>query len=108
MNVRPMANSPPSREVATSTTSDRFVLEDVPEFQGLPDEEWVAEPDRARLEQLLNSSAKAAADAVRDKVETTREMNLHYDHPILMLQHMVARGLHLHGQIADLARRASA
>ena len=102
LNVRPMANSPSVAELFAHIHYVRsvFVLEDAPEFsKRLPDEEWVAEPDRARLEQLLNSSAKAVADAVRNKVETTREMNLHYDHPILMLQHMVWHEGYHHGQI---------
>jgi uncharacterized damage-inducible protein DinB len=102
LNVRPMANSPSIAELFAHIHYVRsvFVLEDAPEFsKRLPDEEWVAEPDRARLEQLLNSSAKAVADAVRNKVETTREMNLHYDHPILMLQHMVWHEGYHHGQI---------
>jgi uncharacterized damage-inducible protein DinB len=102
LSVRPMANSPSVAELFAHIHYVRavFVLEDAPEFsKRLPDEEWVAEPDRARLEQLLHSSAKAVADAVRNKVETTREMNLHYDHPILMLQHMVWHEGYHHGQI---------
>ena len=102
LDVRPMANSPSIAELFAHIHYVRsvFVLEDAPEFsKRLPDEEWVAEPDRARLVQLLNSSAKAVADAVRNKVETTREMNLHYDHPILMLQHMVWHEGYHHGQI---------
>jgi uncharacterized damage-inducible protein DinB len=102
LDVRPMANSPTIAELFAHIHYVRsvFVLEDAPEFsKRLPDEEWVAERDRARLVQLLNTSAKAVGDAVRNKVETTREMNLHYDHPILMLQHMVWHEGYHHGQI---------
>ena len=102
LNVRPMANSPSVAELFAHIHYVRsvFVLEDAPEFSTrLPDEEWVAEPDRDRLVQLLNNSARAVADAVRNKVETAREMNLHYDHPILMLQHMVWHEGYHHGQI---------
>ena len=102
LNVRPMANSPSVAELFAHIHYVRsvFVLEDAPEFsKRLPDEEWVAEPDRERLVQLLTNSAKAVADAVRNKVETAREMNLHYDHPILMLQHMVWHEGYHHGQI---------
>jgi hypothetical protein len=38
---------------------------------------------------MLNDSAKAVRDAVKSGVETGREMNLHYDHPILLLQHTI-------------------
>jgi uncharacterized damage-inducible protein DinB len=77
-----------------------FVFEDAPEFaRKLPEEEWVAERDPRRIEQMLNDSAKAVRDAVRSKVEAGRAMNLHYDHPILLLQHMIWHEGYHHGQI---------
>ena len=56
-----MANSPSIAELFAHIHYVRsvFVLEDAPEFsKRLPDEEWVAEPDRARLAQLLNKQRK--------------------------------------------------
>jgi hypothetical protein len=44
---------------------------------------WVVEPDPGRIAQMLNDSAKAVRDAVKSRVEAGRDMNLHYDHPIL-------------------------
>jgi uncharacterized damage-inducible protein DinB len=77
-----------------------FVSEDAPEFAGdLPKEEWVAERDPDRIAQLLNDSAKAVRDAVKGSVEAGRDMDLHYDHPILLLQHMVWHEGYHHGQI---------
>jgi len=38
-------------------------------------------------------------DAVKSKLEAGREMNLHYDHPILLLQHMLWHEGYHHGQI---------
>ena len=77
-----------------------FVSEDAPEFASeLPREEWAGEPDPGRMAQLLNDSAKAVRDAVKSRVEAGREMNLHYDHPILLLQHMVWHEGYHHGQI---------
>jgi uncharacterized damage-inducible protein DinB len=77
-----------------------FVLEDAPEFAGnLPEEEWVVERDPDRIAHMLNDSAKAVRDAVKSRVETGREMNLHYDHPILLLQHMVWHEGYHHGQM---------
>jgi hypothetical protein len=49
----------------------------------VPEEEWVDERDPGRIAQMLNDSAKAVRDAVKSRVEAGRDMNLHYDHPIL-------------------------
>src|SRR5438309_2027775 len=77
-----------------------FVAEDVPELAGdVPKEEWVAEPDRERMAQLLQNSAQAVRDAVKNRVEAGREMDVHYDHPILLLQHMIWHEGYHHGQI---------
>jgi hypothetical protein len=64
-----------------------FVFEDAPVFaRKLPDEEWMTERDLRRMEQMLNESAEAVRNAVKGRVEAGREMDLHYDHPILLLQ----------------------
>jgi len=84
-----------------------FVLEDAPEFaRELPAQEWVAAPDRRRIAQMLNESAKTVRDAVKGKVEKGEAMNLHYDHPILFLQHMIWHEGYHHGQI-KLALKAA-
>src|SRR5260370_36641261 len=67
-----------------------FISEDAPEFaRDLPEEEWMDERDPDRLRQMLNDSAKAVPGAVRSRVEAGQDMNLHYDHPILLLHHMI-------------------
>lgn len=77
-----------------------FVFEDAPEFVEKPPEgEWVMERDRDRIASMLNDSARVLRDAVRDRVESGREMKRHYDHPILMLQHMVWHEGYHHGQV---------
>ena len=77
-----------------------FISEDVPELTvDLPREEWAAEPDPDRMAQLLNDSAKAVRDAVESRVEAGRAMDIHYDHPILLLQHMIWHEGYHHGQI---------
>jgi uncharacterized damage-inducible protein DinB len=77
-----------------------LVSEDAPEFAGkLPEEEWVVERDAGRIAEMLNESAKAVRDAVKSRVESGRAMNLHYDHPILLLQHMVWHEGYHHGQM---------
>lgn len=77
-----------------------FVSEDAPEFaRDLPEEEWMAEPDPDRIAQMLNESAKVVRDAVKGRLEAGRSMDLHYDHPILLLQHMLWHEGYHHGQI---------
>src|SRR3954470_2552994 len=77
-----------------------FVFEDAPEFaRELPKQEWGAERDTDRISQMLNESARAVRDAVKNRVETGSEMNLHYDHPILLLQNMIWHEGYHHGQI---------
>ena len=65
----------------------------------VPQEEWVDERDPDRIAQMLNDSAKAVREAVRGRLEAGRDMDLHYDHPILLLQHMLWHEGYHHGQI---------
>lgn len=77
-----------------------FVQEDTPELtRETPAEEWTAERDPARMEQMLNMSAIAVRDSVKNRIVSGREMNVHYDHPILLLQHMIWHEGYHHGQI---------
>ncbi len=77
-----------------------FVSEDAPEFaRKLPETEWKAELDPGRIVAMLNDSAEAVREAVKGRVQAGREMDLHYDHPILLLQHMVWHEGYHHGQI---------
>jgi len=77
-----------------------FVSEDAPEFaRDLPEEEWKDERDPGRIGGMLNESARAVRTAVMSRVEAGQEMNLHYDHPILLLQHMIWHEGYHHGQI---------
>jgi uncharacterized damage-inducible protein DinB len=102
LEVRAMEGSPSIAELFTHIHYVRlvFVSEDAPEFaRNLPEEEWAVERDRGRIAQILNDSAKAVRDAVNSRVETGRDMNLHYDHPILLLQHMIWHEGYHHGQM---------
>lgn len=55
---------------------------------------------------MLNESARAVCEAVKNRIETGQEMKEHYDHPILFLQHMVWHEGYHHGQI-KLALKAA-
>ncbi len=102
LQARAMEGSPSVAELFTHIHYVRlvFVSEDAPEFAAeVPREEWAAEQDPDRIAELLNHSAKVVRDAVKNKVESGAEMDLHYDHPILLLQHMIWHEGYHHGQI---------
>ena len=102
LEARAIEGSPSVAEMFTHIHYVRlvFISEDAPEFPtSLPKEEWVAERDPRRIAQMLEESAKAVREAVSIKLEADREMNLHYDHPILFLQHMIWHEGYHHGQI---------
>jgi uncharacterized damage-inducible protein DinB len=102
LEAKAMEGSPSIAQLFTHIHYVRlvFVFEDAPEFAGsLPEEEWAIERDRERIAQMLDESAKAVRDAVKSRVEAGRDMNIHYDHPILLLQHMIWHEGYHHGQM---------
>ncbi len=106
LDARAMKGSPSVAEMFTHIHHVRlvFISEDAPEFaRPMPEQtlegEWKAEHDRGRIVQMLDESAKAVRDAVKGRLQTGREMDLHYDHPILMMQHMIWHEGYHHGQI---------
>ena len=102
LETQAMESSPSVAELFTHVHYVRlvFVLEDAPEFaRPVPEDEWVVERDRDRIAQMLNESAKAVADAVRGRLLSDRDMDVHYDHPLLLLQHMLWHEGYHHGQI---------
>jgi uncharacterized damage-inducible protein DinB len=109
LEARALSGSPSVAELFTHIHFVRlvFISEDAPEFaRDLPEEEWMDERDPGRITQMLNDSAKAVRDAVRGRLEAGQDMNLHYDHPILLLQHMLWHEGYHHGQI-KLALKAT-
>jgi uncharacterized damage-inducible protein DinB len=102
MDVRPAADSPSIAELFSHMHYVRavFVAEDAPEITvEVPTGEWTAEHDRDRLAAMLTASAAAVRDAVRARLNSGRAMDRHYDHPILMLQHLIWHEGYHHGQI---------
>jgi len=102
LEARAMEGSPSIAEMFTHIHFVRlvFVLEDAPEFaRSLPEQEWAAERDPDRIAQMLKESAKVVRDAVENGVDAGRDMKLHYQHPILMLQHMIWHEGYHHGQM---------
>jgi uncharacterized damage-inducible protein DinB len=102
LDARAMEGSPSVAELLTHIHYVRlvFVSEDAPEFAApLPAKEWAVEPDSSRIAEMLSDSAKVVRDAVQGRLEASRGMDLHYDHPILLLQHMIWHEGYHHGQV---------
>ena len=102
MDARATPTSPSVAEMFAHMDYVRraFVQEDAPEISvTVSRNEWTADPDRERLAQLFDESAAAVAEAVRSRLLAGRDMDRHYDHPILLLQHMVWHEGYHHGQI---------
>ena len=109
LEARALENSPSVAELFTHIHYVRlvFVAEDAPEVAtNVPEQEWVDERDPARIAEMLTESAAAVREAVRRRVEAGRDMDLHYDHPILLLQHMLWHEGYHHGQM-KLALKAA-
>jgi uncharacterized damage-inducible protein DinB len=76
------------------------VFEEAPEFaRDVPEQEWMIERDPDRIAQRLTESAEAVRDAVKGRVLAGRDMDLNYDHPILLLQLLLWHEGYHHGQI---------
>lgn len=108
LDAKAMESSPSIGELFAHINYVRlvFVSEDAPEFERAVPEEWATERDPARIEQMLDESAKTVREAVKGRVESRRNMNTHYDHPILFLQHMLWHEGYHHGQM-KLALKAA-
>jgi uncharacterized damage-inducible protein DinB len=77
-----------------------FVSEDAPEFTGkMPAGEWRDERDPNKIEEMLNESAATVRLAVKSRWGAGRQMDIHYDHPVLLLQHMIWHEGYHHGQM---------
>lgn len=102
MDARAAAGSPTVAQMFTHINYCRLVFaeEDAPEFaKPVPSGEWRSERDRDRLAAMLDESADVVRDAVAGRLRAGRGMDRHYDHPILMLQHMIWHEGYHHGQI---------
>jgi uncharacterized damage-inducible protein DinB len=109
LEARAMEGSPSVAGMFMHIHYGRLILvsEDAPEFsRTLPEGEWRGERDPGRIAQMLNESAKAVREAVKGRLDAGRQMDLHYDHPILFLQHMIWHEGYHHGQIKLALKRA--
>jgi uncharacterized damage-inducible protein DinB len=106
LEANAMAGSPSVAKLFTHIHDVRyfFVSQTAPEFASNIPELFQegAEHNPARITQMLNDSAKAVRDAVKSRIKAGQKLkgkNVTYDHPILLLQHMLwHEGYHV-GQI---------
>lgn len=109
LEARAMDSSPSVTQQFMHIHHERLisVFEEAPEFaSGVPAEEWMDERDADRIAQMLNGSARVVRDAVRGRVLEGRQLDLHYDHPIQLLQLLLWHEGYHHGQI-KLALKAA-
>jgi uncharacterized damage-inducible protein DinB len=84
-----------------------FVKEDAPESAiAIPQGEWRSERDPRRMAAWLDESAAVVKDAVKRRLASGKPMDTHYDHPILLLQHMIWHEGYHHGQIKLTLKQA--
>src|SRR3984957_12004799 len=101
LEAKAMEDSPSVAELFTHIHYVRlvFVSEDAPESaRMLPKEEWVFERDLGRIAAMLNDSAEAVRDAVMGRLESGRNMALHYPPPTPLPQQMIGQGGYHHGK----------
>jgi uncharacterized damage-inducible protein DinB len=102
MDAKVMAGSPSVAEMFAHIHYVRlvFVSEDVPEMAvSVPKQEWIAVSGKNEMAQMLDESAEVVRDAVKTRLASGRPMDVHYDHPILLLQMMIWHEGYHHGQI---------
>jgi uncharacterized damage-inducible protein DinB len=114
LGVRTLDDGPTVAQQLTHLYAVRLSLveENAPECAPIlppdlrPTEEWDNERDAAQLERMLNASAGAVRGAVQGRILAGQEMDLHYDHPLLLIQHLIWHEGYHHGQIKLALKRA--
>jgi uncharacterized damage-inducible protein DinB len=102
LEARATATSPTVAQMLAHVHHERLVSvhEEAPEHaREVPREEWGVERDPERLAQMLTQSAGVVREAVKGRVLEGRDLELSYDHPILMLQLLLWHEGYHHGQI---------
>ena len=102
LDARVTAGSPSVGEMFTHIHYVRliFLSEDAPEFATqLPSREWINDATADFIAEELDRSARIVGDAVEVCIRRGQKMELHYDHPLLYLQHMIWHEGYHHGQM---------
>jgi uncharacterized damage-inducible protein DinB len=100
--ARATESSPTVSQMFTHMDRERMisVSEEAPEIcPRVPDTEWRFEPDADRIAQLLDESANAVREAVRQRIEAGRGLERNFTHPIYLIQFLIFHESYHHGQI---------
>jgi uncharacterized damage-inducible protein DinB len=109
LEARAMAGSPTVAQMFTHMHHERMVsvLENAPECAGLvPAQEWNPERDAGRIAEMLEESALRVREAVKGRVESDRDLDRDFAHPVQLLQFLIFHEGYHHGQI-KLALKAA-
>ncbi|WP_309570930.1 DinB family protein [Deinococcus sp.] len=100
--ARALPGHPTVAQMLTHVASVRLsaVEENAPEAaRPVPAVEWIEETDPDVIALSLDDSAAAVRDAVRGRIEQERMLDDRYDHPLLLIQHLIWHEGYHHGQI---------
>jgi uncharacterized damage-inducible protein DinB len=102
LGARASEGSPTVCQMFTHMHHERMVSlhEEVPEHAGpVPKQEWAAEAHPEQIADMLAQSAARVRDAVRARVEGGRALDLHFGHPVILVQFLIFHESYHHGQI---------
>lgn len=109
LDARALPGSPSVGEMFSHMHHERMVsvAEEAPEHGGpIPEGEWVGVEDAAAVAAMLEVSGRVVREAVEGRVAAGRPLDLHFAHPVVLIQFLVFHEGYHHGQI-KLALKAA-
>lgn len=107
--ARALPGSPSVAEMFTHMHHERMVsvAEEVPEHAGrMPDGEWLEVAGAHAILEMLEESGRAVRTAVEGRIAAGRPLDLHFAHPVVLIQFLIFHEGYHHGQI-KLALKAA-
>ena len=107
--ARALPGSPSVGEMFTHMHHERMVsvAEEAPEHGGeMPDGEWVEVAGADEIAEMLEESGRVVRAAVEARVAGGLPLDLHFAHPVVLIQFLIFHEAYHHGQI-KLALKAA-
>jgi hypothetical protein len=107
--ARALPGSPSVGEMFTHMHHERMVsvAEEAPEHGGeMPEGEWVEVVGAGEISGMLEESGRVVRGAVEGRVAAGRPLDLHFAHPVVLIQFLIFHEGYHHGQI-KLALKAA-
>lgn len=107
--ARALPGSPTVGEMFSHMHHERMVsvAEEAPERAGrLPEGEWVEVGGADEISGMLEESGRLVRAAVEGRVAAGRPLDLHFAHPVVLIQFLIFHEAYHHGQI-KLALKAA-